>query len=56
MDGKTVTEPDWMAELPETITLSAADWEALLDAMSNPPEPGESLRDAVRWFRAPGSG
>ena len=47
-----MTESDRMAEAPETITLSAADWEALLDALSNPPEPGEALRDAVRWFRA----
>lgn len=34
----------------EEIVLSAADWDALLDALENPPEPNEALRAAFGWY------
>lgn len=35
----------------EKITLSAKDWEVFYDALVNPPEPNERLRQAARRFR-----
>ncbi len=35
----------------EKITLSAPDWDVFHDALVNPPEPNEKLRDAARRFR-----
>lgn len=35
----------------EKITLSAKDWEVFYDALVNPPEPNERLRQAARRYR-----
>ena len=35
----------------EKITLSARDWDAFYDALVNPPEPNEKLRQAARRYR-----
>ena len=35
----------------EKITLSARDWEVFFDALINPPEPNEKLREAARRYR-----
>jgi uncharacterized protein (DUF1778 family) len=35
----------------EKITLSAADWEIFYDALINPPEPNEKLKEAARRYR-----
>ena len=35
----------------EKITLSAKDWEVFHDALVNPPEPNERLRQAARRYR-----
>lgn len=35
----------------EKITLSARDWEVFYDALRNPPEPNEKLREAARRYR-----
>jgi uncharacterized protein (DUF1778 family) len=35
----------------EKITLSAKDWDVLYDAMVNPPEPNQALRNAARRYR-----
>lgn len=35
----------------EKITLPAPDWDLFHDALLNPPEPNDALRDAVRWYR-----
>jgi uncharacterized protein (DUF1778 family) len=35
----------------ESITLSARDWEVFYDALINPPEPNERLKEAARRYR-----
>ena len=35
----------------EKITLSARDWDAFYEALANPPEPNEKLREAARRYR-----
>jgi uncharacterized protein (DUF1778 family) len=35
----------------EKITLSAADWEIFYDALINPPEANEKLKEAARRYR-----
>ena len=35
----------------ESITLSAGDWEVFYDALINPPEPNEKLKEAARRYR-----
>ena len=35
----------------EKITLSAQDWDAFYDALINPPEPNEKLKEAARHYR-----
>jgi uncharacterized protein (DUF1778 family) len=35
----------------ERITLSARDWEVFYDALINPPEPNEKLKEAARRYR-----
>ena len=35
----------------EKITLSARDWEVFYDALVNPPEPNERLKEAARRYR-----
>ena len=36
---------------PEVVTLSPRDWEALREALINPPVPNEKLRDAAHRYR-----
>ncbi len=38
-------------ETHERITLSARDWDVFYDALINPPEPNEKLREAARRYR-----
>jgi hypothetical protein len=38
----------------EKITLSARDWEVFYDALVNPPEPNERLKEAARRYRESG--
>ena len=35
----------------EKITLSAKDWDVFYDALINPPEPNEALKEAARRYR-----
>jgi len=35
----------------EKVTLSAPDWDAFYDALINPPEPNEKLKEAARRYR-----
>ena len=35
----------------EKITLSERDWDVFYDALVNPPEPNETLREAARRYR-----
>jgi len=35
----------------EKITLSAKDWEVFYDALLDPPEPNETLKEAARRYR-----
>jgi uncharacterized protein (DUF1778 family) len=35
----------------EKITLSARDWDVFYDALANPPEPNEKLKEAARRYR-----
>jgi uncharacterized protein (DUF1778 family) len=35
----------------EKITLSALDWDVFYDALINPPEPNEKLKEAARRYR-----
>jgi len=35
----------------EKVTLSATDWEVFYDALINPPEPNERLKNAARRYR-----
>ncbi|MFL9827505.1 DUF1778 domain-containing protein [Rhodoplanes sp. SY1] len=35
----------------EKITLSAQDWDVFFDALINPPEPNEKLKEAARRYR-----
>ena len=38
-------------ESHEVITLSARDWDAFREALINPPEPNQELRDAAHRYR-----
>ena len=38
-------------ESPEVVTLSPRDWEALREALINPPVPHEKLTDAAHRYR-----
>lgn len=46
-----VAAAERVIEAHEKITLSAADWETFHDALINPPEPTETLKQAVRRYR-----
>ncbi len=35
----------------EKVTLSARDWDVFYDALINPPEPNEKLKEAARRYR-----
>ncbi len=35
----------------EKVTLSARDWDTFYDALINPPEPNEKLKEAARRYR-----
>jgi len=36
----------------EKVTLSAKDWDVFYDALVNPPEPNDKLKEAARRYRA----
>jgi len=46
-----VAAAERVIESHESITLSAQDWDAFYDALVNPPEPNETLRNAARRYR-----
>ena len=46
-----VAAAERVIESHEKITLSAKDWDVFYDALINPPEPNQKLRDAARRYR-----
>jgi uncharacterized protein (DUF1778 family) len=49
--ANAVAAAERVIDAHEKITLSAADWEVFYDALINPPEPTEALKQAVRRHR-----
>ena len=46
-----VAAADRVIEAHEIITLPAPDWDAFCEALINPPEPNQKLREAARRYR-----
>ena len=46
-----VAAAERVIESHEKIVLSAQDWDVFYDALINPPEPNERLREAARRYR-----
>lgn len=46
-----VRAAEQVIEAHEQITLTAADWDVFYDALLNPPEPNQALKDAARRYR-----
>jgi uncharacterized protein (DUF1778 family) len=46
-----VAAADRVIDSHEKITLSAKDWDIFYDALINPPEPNEKLKEAARRYR-----
>jgi uncharacterized protein (DUF1778 family) len=49
--ANAVAAAERVIESHEKITLSTRDWEAFYDALINPPEPNEKLKEAARRYR-----
>ncbi len=49
--ANAVTAAERVIDSHEKITLSATDWDVFYDALVNPPEPNEKLREAARRYR-----
>ncbi len=49
--ANAVAAAERVIESHEKITLSARDWDVFFDALVNPPEPNEKLREAARRYR-----
>ncbi len=49
--ANAVTAAERVIDSHEKITLSANDWDVFYDALNNPPEPNEKLREAARRYR-----
>lgn len=48
---KALAAAERVIDAHEKTALSAADWEMFYDALINPPEPNEKLKEAVRRYR-----
>jgi uncharacterized protein (DUF1778 family) len=46
-----VAAAERVIEAHEKVTLSEADWDVFYEALVNPPEPNEKLKEAVRRYR-----
>lgn len=46
-----VAAAERVIESHEKVTLSATDWDVFFDALINPPEPNEKLKQAARRYR-----
>jgi uncharacterized protein (DUF1778 family) len=49
--ANAVAAAERVIESHEKITLSAKDWDVFHDALINPPEPNETLKEAARRYR-----
>ena len=49
--AKALAAAERVIDAHERITLSAKDWDVFYDALINPPEPNETLREAARRYR-----
>lgn len=49
--ANAVAAAERVIDSQEKITLSARDWDAFYDALANPPEPNEKLKEAARRYR-----
>ena len=46
-----VAAAERVIEAHEKVSLSAADWDVFYEALINPPEPNEKLKEAVHRYR-----
>ncbi|HIJ43378.1 MAG: DUF1778 domain-containing protein [Rhodospirillales bacterium] len=46
-----LSHADEVVQQHERITLSAEDWDIFYDALLNPPEPNEAMREGMKWYR-----
>jgi len=49
--ANAVAAAERVIDAHEKVTLSATDWEAFYDALINPPESNERLKEAARRYR-----
>ena len=49
--SSAVAAAERVIESHEQVTLSTRDWDAFQEALLNPPEPNERLREAARRYR-----
>jgi uncharacterized protein (DUF1778 family) len=49
--ASAVAAADRVIDVHENIMLPATDWDVFYDALINPPEPNEKLREAARRYR-----
>ena len=49
--ANAVAAAERVIESHEKVTLSARDWDVFYDALINPPEPSEKLKEAARRYR-----
>jgi uncharacterized protein (DUF1778 family) len=49
--ANAVAAAERVIDTHEKITLSTKDWDVFYDALINPPEPNEKLREAARRYR-----
>jgi len=49
--ANAVAAAERVIEARDTIILSARDWDAFHEALTNPPEPNERLKEAARRYR-----
>jgi uncharacterized protein (DUF1778 family) len=49
--ANAVAAAERVIDLHEKITLSPPDWDIFYDALTNPPEPNENLKQAARRYR-----
>jgi len=49
--ANAVTAAERVIESHEKIVLSATDWDIFFDALIDPPEPNEKLKEAARRYR-----
>jgi len=42
---------DEIVQKHERITLPTEDWDVFFDALLNPPEPNDAMREGMKWYR-----